>query len=533
MSNFAQYNHNEIAAWSLDMLVPSPGSPEERQRFLHLQERLVSSLQAAAAHPYAHQTVVVVPSSSLDQRQLSKITGVHHYEERMLYLLLLLRHPHTHVVYITSQPVATATIDYYLNLLPGVPFHHAQQRLTLLSCHDATNVPLSQKILQRPCLIQRIRAAIADVNIAHMLCFNTSSLEQTLAVQLDIPLYACDPALSHLGTKSGSREVFHQAGVAMPDGFERLRDRHDLEAALTELKRRNPALRHAVVKLNNGFSGIGNALFAYDGAPADSGLTHWVKAELPRSLRFEAAGEIWEDYEQKFTEMGGIVECFIEGAERRSPSVQCYIDASGEASLVSTHDQVLGGPSGQVFLGCRFPADAAYCQDIQEAGRRVAAVLGQRGAIGRFGVDFISIRRGDRWEHFATEINLRKGGTTHPFLMLQFLTDGIYDSEHGLYYTSTGQPRYYYATDNLHSPAYLGLTPDDFVDIVVKHDLRFHGATQQGVTFHLIGALSEYGKLGTVCIGDRRLSAEQIYRNTVAVLNQAIQQLRSGLAERG
>ena len=28
------------------------------------------------------------------------------------------------------------------------------------------------------------------------------------------------------------------------------------------------------------------------------------------------------------------------------------------------------------------------------------------------------------WQHNAIEINLRKGGTTHPLLTLQFLTDG-------------------------------------------------------------------------------------------------------------
>jgi triphosphoribosyl-dephospho-CoA synthetase len=57
----------------------------------------------------------------------------------------------------------------------------------------------------------------------------------------------------------------------------------------------------------------------------------------------------------------------------------------------------------------------------------------------------------------------------------------------------------------------------------VDHGLHFDGATQQGVVFHLIGALSEYGKLGTVCIGDSRASAEKFYRDTVAVLDHETQ----------
>jgi hypothetical protein len=504
--------------------VPVPGSAEERQCFAQIQERLAPLFQQAFPDPHAHQTVVVIPSLSLDAEELAKISGAHHYEERMLCLLMLLRLPRTHLIYVTSQPVAATIIDYYLHLLPGVPVSHARRRLTLLSCHDASKAPLTQKILERPRLLERIRAAIPDTRTAHITCFNSTPLERTLAVRLGIPLYANDPALGHLGTKSGSREVFREAGVPIPSGFERLRDEHDVVNALAELKRRQPDLRRVVIKLNDGFSGEGNALFSYDGAPADGDLSHWVQGELPHRIRFEARSETWERYRQKFAEMGGIVECFIEGVEIRSPSVQCRIDPLGEACIISTHDQLLGGPSGQVFLGCSFPADEAYCQDIQEAGWRVADVLGRRGVLGRFGIDFISVKRGEGWEHSAIEINLRKGGTTHPYMTLQFLTDGMYDPQSGLYCTPTDQPCYYLASDNLQNPAYKGMIPDDLIDIVVDHGLHFDGAAQQGVVFHLIGALSEYGKLGTVCIGDSRANAEKFYRDTVAVLDREARQ---------
>jgi hypothetical protein len=130
------------------------------------------------------------------------------------------------------------------------------------------------------------------------------------------------------------------------------------------------------------------------------------------------------------------------------------------------------------------------------------------------------VRNGAHWETTAIEINLRKGGTTHPFLMLQYLTDGAYDPPSTTYRTATGRARQYYASDNLQSASYVGLTPDDLIEIAVDNDLHFDAAAQQGVVFHLIGALSEYGKLGTVCIGDSRASAERFFRETVAVLNR-------------
>ena len=158
----------------------------------------------------------------------------------MLFMLMLLRMPRTHLVFVTSQPVATPIIDYYLHLLPGVPFRHARRRLTLLSCHDASELPLTQKILERPRLLARIWSAILDPEAAHITCFNSSPLERTLAVKLDIPLYANDPALGHLGSKSGGREVFREAGVRAPEGFEHLRDEGDVIEAIVELKRRRP-----------------------------------------------------------------------------------------------------------------------------------------------------------------------------------------------------------------------------------------------------------------------------------------------------
>lgn len=491
------------------------------QKFAAIQKRLPPMFESVFPDPLAARTVVVIPSLTLDAEELAKISGIHHYEERMLCLLMLLQLPRTNLIFVTSQPVHEAVIDYYLHLLPGIPGYHARRRLTLLSCHDGSSISLTQKILKRPRLLSRIRAAIPNPAVAHITCFNSTPLERRLAVELNAPLYACDPALTHWGTKSNGRKVFQLAGVPIPDGYEDLRDEEEIINALTRLKEANPALRRAVVKLNDGFSGEGNAVFSYDGCGVNGRLRSWIAAELPKRLRFEAATETWVSFRNKFRQMHGIVESWIEGEEKRSPSVQCRINPLGQTEVISTHDQVLGGPSGQIFLGCTFPADAEYRLEIQEAGQRIGEILHQQGVIGRFGVDFISVKTENGWQHRAIEINLRKGGTTHPFLMLKFLTNGIYDVGEGQYYTPMAQPRYYYASDNVHSTAYLGLSPDDLVDLAVLNGLHFSGATQQGVVFHLMGALSEFGKFGTVCIGDSPERAKNLYQQTINTLEQA------------
>jgi hypothetical protein len=151
-------------------------------------------------------------------------------------------------------------------------------------------------------------------------------------------------------------------------------------------------------------------------------------------------------------------------------------------------------------------------------GRKVAEELRYYGVLGRFAVDFISVKEPGGWRHYAIEINLRKGGTTHPFLMLQFLTCGTYDEAQASFTTANGQQRFYQCTDNLQDQCYKGLTPHDLIEIAMRNELLYDSTLQEGVIFHLISALSQYGKLGLVCIGASPERAAFFYEKTKDVL---------------
>lgn len=496
---------------------PARGSSEERAIFQALQQRLPVLFREVFGDPAAERTVVVVPGLSLDTETLARVSGVRHYEERQLSMLMLLRLPRTRVVFVTSQPLAPAIVDYYLNLLPGIPGGHARKRLHLLSAYDGSSRSLTEKLIERPRLLQRIRLAVGDPASAHLSCFNATEAEVTLAVRLGIPLYACDPALGHWGTKSGSRRAFRRAGVQLPDGAEDLHHRSEVVEALYALLQRQPQLRRAVVKLEEGFSGEGNALVELSPAPGNAAE---LDASLERRTKPVAENLAPADFYRKFEQMGGIVEAFVSGSPKRSPSVQLRINPLAQLELISTHDQVLGGDDEQIFLGSHFPADAAYRRDIKNAGRRVGEVLRAEGVLGRMAIDFLSVADGDGWQHYAIEINLRKGGTTLPYQMLQFLTAGQYDEDAGEFLTPLGQPRSYVASDNLVRESFRRLVPEDLIDILVEHDLHFDNTRQTGVVFNLIGALAEFGKLGLVAIGVNRDEAQQLFDDTVAVLER-------------
>ncbi|RMH18269.1 MAG: carboxylate-amine ligase [Acidobacteria bacterium] len=497
-------------------------SNSETAAFRRLQARLATIWRAVESQKPFEHTSLVVPSLSFDPEELAKITGVPFYEERLLFSLMRLRDPHARCLYVTSQPVHPEIVDYYLQLLVGVPSRHAKSRLELLCTYDASPRPLTEKILERPRLVERIRRFLGDPAQAYLTCFNATELERRLALTLNIPLNGVDPDLLWLGTKSGSRKVFAAAGVDHPPGFEDVSDERQLVAALAALAQRQPGIRKAVIKLDESFAGAGNALFRYpDPLPDDDGPRKTAIHAALADLAF-SADETSDAFLRKLRVMGGIVEAFVEAREVRSPSVQMRISPAGDVELVSTHDQVLGGATGQSYAGCRFPADPSYRRLIQDAAMKIGQVLRDHGVISRFAVDFLTLRDRptDPWRVQAIEINLRMGGTTPPFLALQFLTGGRIDPQSGELRTERGIPKFYYATDSLRSPAYRGLLPEDFIDILARYRVCFLPTTETGVLFHMIGALSEYGKVGVTCIGDSREEADELLRRTTAVLDR-------------
>nr|WP_026100950.1 peptide ligase PGM1-related protein [Synechococcus sp. PCC 7336] len=512
----------------------NPSSETAAERFQHLQGKLRDYWQAIEESNTSEYTMLVLPSLSLDQREMQKIPGVHHYEERLLFSLIRLQNPRARVIYITSQPLSPIVVDYYLHLLSGIPFSHARDRLLLLSTYDGSQKPLSQKLLERPRLMERIRRALHVTSSTYAICYNSTPWERELSLQLEVPLFALNPDLLYWGTKSGSRQIFAECGIPHPDGSDLVQSVEDLAVAAADLWERQPHLKRMVIKLNQGFSGEGNALL--DLQPfeiaAPGAASHCERVAVLQGgfalASFQAQGETWENFSSRIPELGAIVEAFVEGKHKRSPSVQMVILPSGEVEVLSTHDQILGGPDGQIYLGCQFPADADYRLRLQELGQAIGRNLSQKGALERFGVDFIAVRDPaktgvEAWDLQAIEINLRKGGTTHPQMTLKLLTDGHYDLENGLFYSPHGQAKYYTATDNLKKEQYRGLLPTDLMDIIALHRLHFDSSTETGTLFHLMGTLSEFGKVGLTSIGNSPEQAETIYRQVVKVLDAETQ----------
>jgi len=461
-------------------------------------------------------TIVVIPSMTIDTD--FKGSEQQAYEERMLFMLFLLRQPNVRIIYVTSQPIEPGIIDYYLHILQGVVIGSARKRLFLVSPLDSSSRPLSAKLLERPRLIEHIKSLIPNLDLAHIVPYNTTDLERELSLRLEVPMYAADPRYFAFGTKSGGRRIFAEEGVPHPIGTENLTGEEDLVAAITSMRTQKPELKRVMVKLNEGVSGEGNAVV--DLAGLGNKATREDLLGRVRDMRFESPQVSYQHFLSRMIERGGIAEEFISGDEFMSPSVQLRVSPLGELQILSTHDQMLGGPGGQSYLGAKFPAHPDYSRLIVHEAARVGKRLALEGVIGRFALDFVVVRsRGGDWQPYAIEINLRKGGTTHPFLTLQYLTDGVYDSESGSFHTLLGHTKHYVATDHLENNAYRVLTPDDIFEIVSRHRLHFDHLKQKGIVLHMISNVGTGGSFGLTAIADTAAQADALYEQAVQVFD--------------
>jgi hypothetical protein len=118
------------------------GEDQRNERFARLQRHLVDVWRAMRLNEPG-ESIVVVPSVAPPPGDNGAV--VQAYEERLLFLLFLLRQPRLQMVYVTGRAVSEAVVQYYLALLPGVIPSHARARLHMIAAHDGSPRPPQTK----------------------------------------------------------------------------------------------------------------------------------------------------------------------------------------------------------------------------------------------------------------------------------------------------------------------------------------------------------------------------------------------------
>ncbi|MEU4608555.1 peptide ligase PGM1-related protein [Kribbella sp. NPDC023972] len=482
-----------------------------------LQRRLgaVWSMNRPGGPPHV---IVALPSFSLGESILSHYaTRIPALEHRYLLASLMLpRYERCEMVFVCSETPSTEVLEYYAGLAPASRRTSCRERLRIVTVDDLGARSVAEKLLDRPEALRRLRAEIGG-RPAFIEPWNVTDHEVEVATRLDTPINGTLPELWPLGYKGAGRRLFRQAGVPTPTGREDVRTVDQVCAAIAAIRAERPGSLGVVIKHDDSGAGDGNLVVEL----CDVTGRRLTDAEI------RARVEAMPSWYRADLALGGVVEELITGAAASSPSVQLDISPYGDVTVLATHEQVLGGPTHQIYSGCRFPANPAYSPDLAAYALGIGRALAGLGVVGRLSADFVAVAdAAGRWSLYALEINLRKGGTTHPYAALRHLVPGRYQPGLGLWRAADGTSRCYASTDNLVDPAWLGLPPIDVIHALTETGLQFDRRTGTGVVLHMLSCLAVDGRLGLTAIGRTSEHAQHLYDETarmIADLAQAYQ----------
>ncbi len=462
-------------------------------------------------NPEGRRRILILPSITLDVKDIRLIKGVLFYETRGLWETLAASHPNTEVVFITSIPVESSALHHLYSQFPE--YSQFKNRIRFLHLNDPSKTPLVEKVLHSSANMKRIRELIIPGE-TYISAWTTTKKEFQLAKELNIPIMGSDPALNYWGSKSGARRIFKEAEVSATDGITDIMSPSMMIKSVEKLWLRNKDAKKFMVKLNEGVSGLGNAELKLP-SPGDprhilnlsASQRLKVIEELLTEMKFVDPNHSWESFGKKLRGNGGVVEVFLEKVTS-SPSGQGFIHPNGHIEILSTHEQIL---NGQVFQGASFPAKQSYRQQVQEMTRAIGQKMAQKGAVGYFAVDYLVRENAHSPTLMAVEINFRQGGTTHLLRTTSMATQSTYDPHTGMLKDSQGQVFVYKGTDNLLSPHLKGVEPQQLFTYFKERGLLFDPLHKTGVIFHLLGNLKPNGKVGFVAIGKSQAEANAIY----------------------
>ncbi len=469
-----------------------------------VQQGLPGALGANRPGSATPHVVISLPSmnigDSLLEHYAARIPAMEH--RYLLGVAMLARITTCEMVLVCSATPPPEVVDQHFDDLPVAVRADCRRRFHLVDVADASPRGLTAKLLDRPDLLAALRERVAG-RPAFIEPWNVTDAEVRLAVALGVPVNGTSPDLWHLGAKSVGRRLFREAGVPIPEGAEDVRTLDDVVDGIREIRRRRPGCAGVVVKLDDSAAGDGNRVLRFDSAEDVGRLV----GELPAAYLAEL-------------DRGGVVEELVAGEPFSSPSVQFDLLPDGTWWALSTHEQVLGGADGQVYLGCRFPAEDEYAARLGVLGSAAAAALADRGVLGRISVDFAVGREpGGAPRVCALEVNLRKGGTTHPYAALRNLVPGYYDvAEARWVVDSDGTHRFYEATDNLVDADWLGRDPGEVVRVVRGAGLAFDHGSGTGVVLHMLSCLAIDGRMGLTAVGASRAQAADLFATASAAL---------------
>lgn len=481
----------------------APEVMEERQLLKKIFDQIDSGKEKVQ--------IVACPSISLKREDIENIVGIDLYEMRSLWQILYAVKRNIQVLYLSSNPVETENVKHLLSCV-GMS-DEVRSRITFYDLQEQGGLNLSEKIMNSSKFMEKLKDEVKKIP-TFLMPFNYTEIERKLAGKLDIPVFGCHPSLNYWQTKSGNKTIFRRANIPMPEGIENIKSKEDLLFSVLNLWRTRPGQLKYMVKLDSGVSGEGNALLTLDMEFQEfdqfsiNEKLDYIETRLEK-MRFQQKDLDFAEFIERM-QAGGIIEEFIEGEDFYSPSSQGYIHPNLNVEILATHEQVLDS-SGMKYLGCRFPAPKGIRGSITEWTKQIGNELSSLGVIGFFSVDYIVYKNKNGEEEVKViEINIRQGGTTHPYQTAKLVTDSKFNDKKGVLERKDGSPVHYFANDNLCNESLKNSAPKSLIGFLEKKDVLFSPSTQKGAVLHMLNSMSHFGKIGYTVIAPSKAEVDTI-----------------------
>ena len=324
------------------------------------------------------------------------------------------------MVLVVSEAPAPEVLDYYVSLLPPERQATVRRRLHVLEVPDA-GAPADRREAPRPPRPDRRACATTSAaRTAFIEPWNVTDHEVEVALQLrraDQRLVA--RAVAAGVQERGSPAVPARPACRVPVGCEDVRTIDDVLAAIAAVRAERPHVAGVVHQ-----------------ARRQRGRRRQRRSSTSaRRVSCATALEALPDWYLQDLANGGVVEELITGTRFTSPSVQIDVLPDGERRR-ARHPRAGDGRSraGRCTWAAGSRPTPRTRRELARlrprmVGERLAA-RGRRSGGPASTSPPPSVPTGT-WSVHALEVNLRKGGTTHPYAALRNLVPGRYDDDGG------------------------------------------------------------------------------------------------------
>lgn len=298
--------------------------------------------------------------------------------------------------------------------------------------------------------------------------------------------YIGDPSHYHLfGNKSYFRTFMKKKGFLIPRGFSNQRGKIDgaIKSALLFLS----GATEVVVKQDEGVAGLGSRKFSKQEL-----LTYGtVSQEL-----FPSPNElgVLPTHSDRF-----VVEKWYQNVVC-SPSIQLYVDFSGEVSIISVHVQNFYS-NNMSYAGCSSEdwLENQVAKRIREEGRSIIKELATKGFRGHCALNAIVL---DNTKIMWVELNPRRVISSYPFQIIQRVCDNTVHEVS-------------YLTVSIYKERWKGKT---VAEILKELDpILYTPSAYCGVILMHYHFLESLGEITLLCVGRNREEVKHVSRGAHAM----------------